>query len=83
MTTIRRVRFPSSPRHDTPSGRVVHKQEESEMGKVCDSCSASYDRLANRASGVLADPWAGVWRDIVNACGCRKRSEKQDETRTR
>lgn len=43
------------------------------MGKVCDRCEALYVRLSNAGSGVLANPWATVWRDSVAACGCRNR----------
>jgi hypothetical protein len=42
------------------------------MGKtpMCDECRARYDRYANTGSGVLADPWAAVWRAEHEACGC-------------
>ena len=42
------------------------------MGKIpmCDDCQARYARYANAGSGVLADPWAAVWRAEHEACGC-------------
>lgn len=40
------------------------------MSAVCVDCQGAYVRLANSASGVLTDPYAVVWRDIVKRCGC-------------
>ena len=44
------------------------------MKRVCAECFAAYDALANRGSGVLADPWVGVWRERVEKCGCAARA---------
>ena len=43
---------------------------------TCAACDALYVRWANQASGVLANPWAGIWFDVVRACGCRERVQR-------
>ena len=52
------------------------------MTAVCADCAAAYERLANAGSGVLADPYADVWRERVERCGCTARGHQNaDETR--
>ena len=53
------------------------------MRSVCADCWAAYERLANGASGVVADPWAGVWRERVERCGCAARNAAERERHSR
>lgn len=49
------------------------------MKVLCADCWQAYERLANGASGVLADPHASTWRERVAACGCAERNRAEQE----